>query len=131
MNAAKKERKLVPVFALWQRKDKNGKEYFTGKIENQETKIVAFYNNKSNMKDPDLNVFTRGGEDGTKLIPYAKLWVNASKSGGKYLSGKIGDERVVGFFNEKHKVSQPYVSVYAEAVNLTIEQDEEQEQLPF
>lgn len=131
MNAAKKETKLVPVFALWQRKDKNGKDYFTGKMEGKETKVVAFYNNKRNMKDADINVFTRGGAEGTDLIPYAKLWVNASKAGGKYLSGKIGEDRVVGFFNEKHKVSQPYVSVYAEAVNITIEQDAEQEQLPI
>ena len=131
MNAAKKETKLVPVFALWQRKDKNGKDYFTGKIENKDTKIVAFYNNKRNMKDPDINVFTRGGEDGTKLIPYAKMWVNASKAGGKYLSGQIGNDRIVGFFNEKHKASQPYISIYAEAVNIQTVQDEEQEQLPF
>lgn len=121
-----KTTKLIPVFALWSRKDKNGKDYFTGKVEKEETKLVAFYNQKRSMKDSDINVFTRDGE---KLVPYAKLWVNVSKNGKKYLSGKMGEQRITGFFNEKHTASQPYVSIYTES---TVEAPaSDAEPLPF
>lgn len=121
-----KNTKLIPVFALWARKDKNGKDYFTGKVEAEETKLVAFYNNKrEGMKDPDINVFYRDGED---LIPYCSLWANASKAGKKYLSGKIDKGQVVGFFNENHTVKQPYISIYTEQVSKEIDG---QEELPF
>lgn len=112
-NETKTTRKtdLLPVFALWSRKDRNGKDYFTGKIEQQETKLVAFYNQKRSMKDPDINVFKREGE---YLVPHARLWVNVSKNGKKYLSGKMGDKRITGFFKENHTASQPYVSIYTE-----------------
>lgn len=107
-----KETKLTPVFALWARKDKNNNDYFTGKVEGEETKLVAFYNNKrKGMKDPDINVFRRDGED---LVPYCSLWANASKAGKKYLSGKMDETKVVGFFNEAHTVKQPYISIYTE-----------------
>ena len=105
-----KNTKLTPVFALWARKDKNGNDYFTGKVEGTETKLVAFYNKKrTGMKDPDINVFRRDGEE---LVPHCKLWANASKGGKKYLTGKMEDTRVVGFFNEAHTVKQPYISIY-------------------
>lgn len=125
-NTQVKETKLIPVFALWARKDKNGKDYFTGKVEGEETKLVAFYNNKrSGMKDPDINVFYRDGED---LIPYASLWANASKAGKKYLSGKMDETKVIGFFNEAHTVKQPYISIYKEVKQTQIDG---QEELPF
>ena len=120
-----KTTKLIPVFALWARKDKNNNDYFTGKVEQQETKIVAFYNKKRNMKDSDINVFTRDGE---KLVPYARLWVNVSKAGKKYLSGKMGEQRVTGFFNEKHTASQPYVAIYTETDSV---KEAPSEELPF
>ena len=114
-----KETKLIPVFALWARKDKNSKDYFTGKVEGKETKVVAFYNNKrSGMKDPDIIVHTRDGES---LVRYCKLWANASKAGKKYLTGKMEDgTKVIGFFNEAHTVKQPYISIYTEQENLPI-----------
>lgn len=126
-NQEVKNTKLVPVFALWARKDKNGKDYFTGKVEGEETKLVAFYNNKrKGMKDPDINVFYRDGED---LVPYASLWANASKGGKKYLSGPMYDDtKVIGFFNEAHTVKQPYISIYTEQVSKEIDG---QEELPF
>lgn len=121
-----KNTKLIPVFALWARKDKNGNDYFTGKVEGEETKLVAFYNNKrSGMKDPDIIVFYRDGKD---LIPYCKLWANASKGGKKYLTGKMEEFKVVGFFNDAHTVRQPYISIYTEKDNTQIDG---QEELPF
>ena len=124
-----KNTKLVPVFALWARKDKNGKDYFTGKVEGKETKLVAFYNNKrSGMKDPDINVFYREGEN---LVPYCSLWANASKVGNKYLTGKMDNVKVVGFFNEKHTVKQPYISIYTEQITTENTQIDGQEELPF
>ena len=121
-----KNTKLIPVFALWARKDKNGNDYFTGKVEGEETKLVAFYNKKrTGMKDPDINVFYRYGED---ILPYCKLLANASKAGKKYLTGKMDDTKVVGFFNEAHTVKQPYISIYTEQENKQIDG---QEELPF
>ena len=113
------KKKLIPVFALWSRKDKNGNEYFTGKTEDSSEKLVAFYNQKRHLKDSDINVFCRDGE---KLVGYAKMWANVAKSGNKYLSGKIGEQRIIGFFNQNHKVSQPIISVFTE---------DHAEELPF
>ena len=108
----KKETKLTPAFALWARRNEKGFEFLTGKPEgDKETKLVAFFNRKKKaMKSPDILVYRRAGE--SELEEFASLWANASNSGKKYLSGNWNGQRVVGFFNEQHKVSQPYITVY-------------------
>lgn len=107
-------RKLTPAFALWKHKDKNGKPYFSGNIEESRTKLTAFFNtNKKNPKEPDVRVYEQYQDGKLSKEEYTSLWANVSeKTGKKYLSGKIGDKRVVGFVNEDTESKRPYVSVY-------------------
>lgn len=46
---------------LWQKKSEKGTTYYTGKIkiEEQEYKVVLFKNNKTNEKQPDLNILIK------------------------------------------------------------------------
>lgn len=105
-------RKMTPVFALWKKIGKNGKPYFSGKTEDG-TFLTAFFNGeKKNPKEPDVRVYTQDQNHNLSKDEYVSLWCNVAKSGRKYLSGKIGDKRVVGFINDKAEGNRPYVSVY-------------------
>lgn len=105
-------RKMTPVFALWKKTDKNGKPYFSGKTENG-TFLTAFLNGeKKNPKEPDVRVYIQDQNHNLSKDEYVSLWCNVSKSKRKYLSGKIGDKRVVGFINDKNEGNRPYISVY-------------------
>lgn len=107
----KKEFKMVQAFAMWKRKSKAGKAYFTGKTE--DSFLVGFYNGKkSNPKEPDIRIYEQDHDGNTKKEEYTSLWCNVSKNGKKFLSGKIGDKRVVGFINEKAEGNRPYFTVY-------------------
>lgn len=46
---------------LWQKKSEKGTIYYTGKlkIENKEYQLTLFKNNKTNEKQPDLNILVR------------------------------------------------------------------------
>lgn len=105
-------RKMTPVFALWKKTGKNGTHYFSGKTETG-TFLTAFFNGqKKNPKEPDVRVYTQDKDHNLSKEEYVSLWVNVAKSGRKYLTGKIGDKRVVGFINDKAEGNRPYVSVY-------------------
>ena len=107
------KRTMTPVFALWQHKSKDGKTYFSGKTEGGKQNLTGFFNtNKKNPKEPDLRVYTQDQNHELSKEPYISMWVNVSKSGRKYLTGKIGDKRVIGFINDKVEGNRPYVSVY-------------------
>lgn len=107
----KKEFKMEQAFALWKNTSKSGSEYFTGS--DGKTKLVAFYNGKKkNPKEPDLRVYAQDKDGKAEKDELVSLWVNVSKNGKKYLSGKLGEKRLVGFINENAKEKQPYVSVY-------------------
>ena len=68
---------------------------------------------KINLKEPDLRIYNVG-EDGKLKDEIIALWCNATKTGKKVLSGKILDQKVVGFINatatEENK--RPYFTVY-------------------
>lgn len=127
--------KLEQAFAMWKRKAKSGMVYFTGKY--NEGEIRGFYNTKKkNPNEPDLRIYSVG-KDGDLNEEIISLWCNAKENKKKYLSGKLGDKRVVGFFNDKatEENKQPYFSVYysennAEKQNNENKKDEEIE-LPF
>lgn len=107
----KQERKQA--FALWKRKAKSGKSFFTGKA--GELKLTGFYNTeKKNLKEPDIRIYTVDKEGNLSKEEYVSLWCNSSKNGKKYLTGKFDGQRLVGFINEKatEENKQPYVSVY-------------------
>ena len=127
-------RKMIPVFALWKKTAKDGKTtYFSGKTETG-TFLTAFFNGqKKNPKEPDVRVYTQDKDHNLSKEEYVSLWVNVAKSGRKYLTGKIGDKRVVGFINDKSEGNHPYVSVYYsedDAAGKTPEQPK-YEEVPF
>lgn len=111
MTTQKKEFNMKQVFALWLRQSKSGKQYLSGKDENGK-KLVGFINShKKNPKEPDLRVYEVIGEEIAKE-EYTSLWLNTSKAGKQYMTGKVGGKKVVGFINPKHGGKRPYVSVY-------------------
>lgn len=108
----KKEFKMVQVFALWKRKSKAGNDFFTGKDENG-INLVGFFNTKKqNPKEPDLRVYVQGEDGKASKDEFISLWCNVSANGNKYLTGKLGEKRVVGFIRKNDNEKAPYVSVY-------------------
>ena len=108
-----KEYKMKQVFALWKSESKAGTTYFEGKYEGDA--IRGFYNTqKKNPNEPDLRVYALDGEGKLCKEELLSLWCNATESGKKYLSGKFGGKRVVGFINTKATAEnkQPYISIY-------------------
>ena len=101
--------KNTEIIALWRKTSKAGKTYFSGK-DNTGVELTGFYNiNKGNDKAPVLRVYQR--DDINKEV--LSMWLNTSKSGVKYLSGKYNGKRVVGFINDKPKNEKaPYIRIY-------------------
>lgn len=131
----KKEFTMVQVFALWKNKAKSGKEYFTGKTADG-LKLTGFFNSKKkNPKEPDLRVYTHDSNGDLNKEVYVSLWCNVSKNGNKFLTGKIGDKRIVGFIRKTDNEKAPYVSVYysedKEPEQVTMEETEDNEEVPF
>ena len=94
------------IIALWRKTSKAGKTYFSGK-DNTGVELTGFYNiNKDNDKAPVLKVYERDDINNEVLA----MWLNTSKSGIKYLTGKYNGVRVVGFINDKPKA--PYIKIY-------------------
>lgn len=109
----KKEFTMEQVFAMWINKAKSGMTYFTGKA--GDVKLVGYTNGKKkNPKEPDVRIYTVDGEGKLSEETYLSLWVNVSKNGKKYLSGKLNDKKVVGWFNDKAtpEGKLPYFSIY-------------------
>lgn len=112
----KKVFNLEEVFALWKKKSKEGKTYFSGRttVEGGEPmNITAFYNTKKqNPKEPDIRVYRRDDHDNLSKEEFVSLWCNVTKNGKKVLSGKIDGKRVIGFINTSGNEKAPYISVY-------------------
>lgn len=106
----KQEFTMQEVFALWKKDSKKGEPYFTGKSA-EGVYLRGFFNtNKKNPKEPDLRVYINN--DGLEKEPLISMWCNVSANGKKYLTGKIGKQRVVGFINEGKNDKAPYVRCY-------------------
>lgn len=128
----KKEFKMEQVFAMWKHTSKKtGSTYYSGKMGNEN--IIAFpVAKKKNPKEPDFRVYKVDGDGKAEKESFCSLWINVSeKSGKQYLSGKVGEKRVVGFANDVKKHPKvPYFSVY-----YSLEREEFQEikpeDLPF
>lgn len=110
---AKKEFTLKEVFPMWKRAGKEGKQpYFTGKYNGAD--LRGFYNTKkANPKEPDIRIYKLDGNKKLEKDPILSLWANVTQNK-RYLSGKLGDQRVVGFINltanEENK--RPYFTIY-------------------
>lgn len=109
----KKEFNMEQAFAMWKQKSKSGTDYFTGTAFDKK-KLVGFYNGKKkNPKEPDIRIYGIDGEGKAESEEFVSLWVNVSKSGKKYLSGKLDKKKIVGFINDKSKNAKaPYFSCY-------------------
>ena len=112
--AKTKEFNLTPVLTMWIYKGKNGVKYLSGKTENGE-KLKGFFNGKKkNPKEPDIRIYKQLDKGVLSKEEFISLWVKVSKGGKKYISGKLGDEWVTGFFNSKAEIGGiiPYLNVY-------------------
>ena len=125
----KKEFNLQRAFTLWIYKGKKGGKYLSGTTEDG-TKLTGFFNNeKQNPKEPDIKVYEKDDENNLSKEEYCSLWCNVSETTEKkYLSGKIDETRVVGFFNSKAEINgtTPYINVYFSED----EQEEEEQEQP-
>ena len=144
----KKEFNMNQLFAMWINKSKAGKNYLSGK-DSDGRKLIGFFNGKKqNPKEPDVRIYEVLDNGEVSKNEFTSLWVNVSANGKKYLSGKIGEHRVVGFINSKATVDGkvPYFSIYesdsepkkeekkqeaADPVNFVNVPEGEQEVLPF
>ena len=125
----KVEFKMEQVCALWKQKSKSGNEYFSGSLSNG-VRANAFYNtDKKNPKEPDLRIYPIGEDKKMAKEPVLSMWVNVSKTKSKYLTGKLGEKRVVGFINNGKNEKAPYISIYFSTDRK--EEEADQEQLPF
>lgn len=112
--ASKKEFNLTPVLTMWIYKGKNGVKYLSGKTEDG-TKLKGFFNGKKkNPKEPDIRIYKQLDKGVLEKDEFISLWVKLSKGGKKYISGKLGDKWVTGFFNSKAEIGGiiPYLNVY-------------------
>lgn len=110
----KKEFNLTPALTMWIYKSKNGVKYLSGKTE-EGTKLKGFFNGKKkNPKEPDIRIYKQIDKGVLEKEEFISLWVKVSKGGKKYLSGKLGDKWVTGFFNSKAEIGGiiPYFSIY-------------------
>ena len=110
----KTEFNMTQIFAMWLKKSKSGSKYLTGK-DADGNRLVGFFNGKKqNPKEPDVRIYQMNEEGEMSKEEYTSLWVNVSKNEKKYLSGKIGEMKVVGFINAKATADgkRPYFSVY-------------------
>ena len=131
---AKKEFKMKEVFTLCLNKNNKGTQYLTGKTPDG-LRLVGFFNGKKkNPKEPDVRIYETDKEGNLKDDELVSLWVNISKNDKKYLSGKIGEMRVVGFINSKAEPNGkiPYITVYeSKPQEVTETSVEEPADLPF
>lgn len=112
--ASKKEFNLTPVLTMWIYKGKNGVKYLSGKTEDG-VKLKGFFNGKKkNPKEPDIRIYKQLDKGVLEKDEFISLWVKVSKGGKKYISGKLGDKWVTGFFNSKAEIGGiiPYFNVY-------------------
>lgn len=116
MKTKKEEKKkfdLEEAFVLWLKKSKAGTEYVTGHDLNDNRMIGFFNTNKTNDKQPDLELFEvdKEGKKGEKVV---SLWTQESKDKKEYLSGTSNEnEKIIAFYGEiKENDKRPYIKGY-------------------
>ena len=106
---------LKELFVLWSRTSKNGLNYLTGKLSNEEVYLIGFYNtNKKNPNEPDIRIYNLDNE-GKQDHVVCSLWSNVSKNKTEYLSGTTDEnEKVTGFYGDRENDKRPLIRVYIE-----------------
>ncbi len=101
---------LQECFTLWLHKGKNGVKYLSGNA--GENKIVAFFNQKKNDKQPSVRIYDLK-DDGSTGEEIITLWEYKSKQGNDYLSGKTNEnENIIAFYGDEHQEKRPYIRGY-------------------
>lgn len=115
MRTKKEEKKkfdLEEAFVLWLNTSKENKEYYKGYDLNKNSIIGFNVENKTNEKQPDIELFSVDKE-GKKSEKVVSLWKNTSKEDKEYLTGLTNEnERIVAFFGEKEDTKRPYIKGY-------------------
>ena len=109
----KKEFKLQECLVMWLKKSNMSGNYLSGKM--GETGLIGFINGKKkNPKEPDIRIFKRDVEGNREKEEFLSLWVNVGKNDRKYVTGKLGEKRLVGWFNARATAGGkvPYLNVY-------------------
>lgn len=128
----KKEFTMVEEFTMWLKAGKGG-QYLSGKTPDGTTLIGFINGKKKNPKEPDMRIYKRDKDGKAEKEEFTSLWVNESKNGKKYLTGKLGDKRIVGFIYEgvKPDGKKPYFSVYESDSTPKPQEQVKAEDIPF
>ena len=110
----KKEEKfdLEECAVMWIQESKDGcYKYLSGKLPTGE-KLVGFYNNRTNDKQPLFRIYATN-EDNKATDEVITLWETKSKTDKFYLSGETNEkEQVIGFYGNEKEPKKPYLRIY-------------------
>ena len=103
---------LNECFTLWSNTSKEGNKYLTGYDFNK-NRIIAFYNKKSNDKQPSIRIY--GVDDEGKMSnEIITLWDTTFKTSGKSgLSGYTNEkENIIAFYGDDETGKKPFIKGY-------------------
>lgn len=111
----KKGDEIKELFVLWSKTSKNGLNYLSGKLTNEDVNLIGYFNtNKKNPNEPDIRVYNVDAE-GKQDHVVCSLWSNVSKNDTEYLSGVTDEkEKVIGFYGDRENTKRPLIRVYIE-----------------
>lgn len=104
---------LQECFVLWSNTSKEGNKYLTGYDFNH-NRIIGFYNNKANDKQPSIRIFGVDDEGKTTKEEIITLWETTFKTSGKDgLSGYTNEkESIIAFYGDEADNKHPYIKGY-------------------
>lgn len=104
---------LQECFTLWLNTSKEGNKYLSGYDFNK-NRIIGFYNNKINDKQPSIRIFGVDEEGKTTKEEIITLWDTTFKTSGKDgLSGYTNEkEGIIAFYGDENDTKHPYIRGY-------------------
>ena len=104
---------LQECFTLWLNTSKEGNKYLSGYDFNK-NRIIGFYNNKVNDKQPSIRIFGVDEEGKTTKEEIITLWDTTFKTSGKDgLSGYTNEkENIIAFYGDESDTKRPYIKGY-------------------
>ena len=104
---------LQECFTLWLNTSKEGNKYLSGYDFNH-NRIIGFYNNKVNDKQPSIRIFGVDEEGKTTKEEIITLWDTTFKTSGKDgLSGYTNEkEGIIAFYGDENDTKHPYIRGY-------------------
>ena len=104
---------LQECFTLWLNTSKEGNKYLSGYDFNK-NRVIGFYNNKVNDKQPSIRIFGVDEEGKTTKEEIITLWDTTFKTSGKNgLSGYTNEkEGIIAFYGDENDTKHPYIRGY-------------------